>query len=246
MFIDTHCHLGDFENLDKTITDANTAGVEILVYAGADEKNVPHQIETVTKYKNVFCTIGIHPEFANIKPNYEQLLNHTKIIGIGEIGLDYHYGLENKSEQIELFIKQIEIAKNAKLPIAIHTRDAENDTADILYKNDIGGVMHCFTGSWEFAKKMLDRGFYFSASGILTFKNAEDLRETFKKIPNDKIVIETDSPYCAPIPYRGKQCEPAMIVETAKILGEIKNIEMVEFQEILYDNTIRLYPKMKQ
>ena len=129
------------------------------------------------------------------------------------------------------------------MPVAIHTRDAEDDTKNIL-TNKYHGVMHCFTSNWDLAEYALSRGFYFSASGILTFKNSESIRETFAKIPLDRIVIETDSPYCAPVPYRGKICEPFMVVETAKVLAQIKNLQIEELEKILLKNTKKLYPKM--
>ena len=129
------------------------------------------------------------------------------------------------------------------MPVAIHTRDAEEDTASIL-TDKYFGVMHCFTSSWDLAKTMLDRGFYFSASGILTFKNAESVRETFAKIPMDRIVVETDSPYCAPVPYRGKICEPAFVIETARALAQIKNLQIDELEKILFENTKCLYKKI--
>lgn len=245
MFIDTHCHLTDryTNDTDAIIARAIAADVDILICACAEPEDFAPAIELSEKYKNVFCTIGIHPERINEKPNYEKLLSHPRVVGVGEIGLDYHYNIEHKNQQIELFQKQIEIAKCAKLPIAVHTREAEDDTANIL-DGSVGGVMHCFTSSWEFAKKMLDRGFYFSASGIITFKNSEELRETFAKIPIDRIVIETDAPYCAPVPYRGKQCEPAMIIETAKVLAKIKGIELSDLETIFINNTKKLYPKL--
>ena len=130
------------------------------------------------------------------------------------------------------------------MPVAIHTRDAEDDTAAIL--TGVRGVMHCFTSGWSLAKTMLDRGFFFSASGILTFKNAADIRETFAKIPIDRIVIETDAPFCAPVPHRGKTCEPFMVVETARVLAEIKNLQIDELETILERNTLELYPKIKK
>ena len=144
--------------------------------------------------------------------------------------------------QIKLFEQQLELAKKHGLPVAIHTRDAEDDTATIL-DGDVRGVMHCFTSSWNLAKIMLDRGFYFSASGILTFKNAAEIRETFAKIPIDRIVIETDSPYCAPVPHRGKVCEPAFVIETARVLAEIQNLQLDKLASILVQNTKQLYPK---
>ena len=192
-------------------------------------------------------TTGIHPEYAGTNPREfltPDVLAHPRVVGIGEIGLDYHGGADDRAAQIKLFEEQLEIARNADLPVAIHTRDAESDTADIL--KNARGVMHCFTSSWDLARVMLDRGFYFSASGILTFKNAADVRETFEKIPTDRIVIETDAPYCAPVPYRGKVCEPFMVCETAKVLAEIKHLQMNELESILEQNTLNLYPKIKQ
>ena len=173
----------------------------------------------------------------------DTVMTNPRVVGVGEIGLDYHYGSDNRTEQIKLFEQQLEIAKKYALPVAIHTREAEEDTAAIL-TGDVGGVMHCFTSSWDLAKKMLDRGFMFSASGILTFKNATEVRETFEKIPLDRLVIETDAPYCAPVPYRGKTCEPAMVIETARVLAQIKNISTDELAEKLTDNVKRLYPKI--
>ena len=128
--------------------------------------------------------------------------------------------------------------------MAIHTREAEEDTAAIL-TGDVGGVMHCFTSSWNLAKTMLDRGFMFSASGILTFKNAGEIRETFAKIPLDRIVIETDAPYCAPVPYRGKVCEPAMVIETARVLAQVKGVSLEQLETLLTENVKRLYPKIE-
>lgn len=245
MLIDTHCHLTDryTDGTDAIIARALDAGVGALICATAEPEDFAPAIALTEKYKNVFCTIGIHPERLNEKPDYEKLLSHPRIVGVGEIGLDYHYNRDNKNQQIELFRTQIEIARHAKLPIALHTREAEADTAQIL-DGSVGGVMHCFTSSWDLAKKMLDRGFYFSASGIITFRNSDELRETFAKIPNDRIVIETDAPYCSPIPYRGKQCQPAMVVETAKVLATIKGIELSDLETILINNTKKLYPKL--
>ena len=247
MFIDTHCHLTDEYDggLNAVLERARNAGVGALICATANPDDFQSALNIAATHNNIFVTIGIHPEYIGAKPQdllTDDILNHPRVIGIGEIGLDYHYDTENHKQQIELFESQLQIAYEHNLPVAIHTRDAESDTAAIL-TDKYRGVMHCFTSSWELAKIMLDRGFYFSASGIITFKNAESVRETFAKIPNDRIVIETDSPYCAPIPYRGKTCEPAMIVETAKILATIKNLQLSELETILFENTTRLYPK---
>ncbi len=251
MFIDTHCHLTDKYNDNSNSSDiiarANNAGVGVMICPTANPDDIPDALNLADTHNNIFCTIGIHPEYAPIDAEMyltESVMQHPRVVGVGEIGLDFHWGDKKRKEQIELFLQQLDIAKKYALPVAIHTRDAEHDTAEIL-TGDVGGVMHCFTSSWDLAKKMLDRGFFFSASGILTFKNAEDIRETFAKIPNDRIVIETDAPYCAPVPYRGKVCEPAMVVQTAKVLAEIKNLPLGDLEVILAENVKKLYPKIK-
>ena len=249
MFIDTHCHLTDKydDGVDAVITRAKNLNVGAMICATAEGTDINNALKIADSYDNIFVTIGIHPEHTDLNPYdfiTDNILNHNRVVGVGEIGLDYHYNSQNRDVQIELFEKQIEIATKHKLPVAIHTRDAENDTIEILKKHpDVCGVLHCFTSNWELAKFALNRGFYFSASGILTFKNSESVRETFSKIPNDKIVIETDSPYCAPVPYRGKICEPAFVIETAKCLAQIKNLQLTDLESILFENTQRLYPK---
>lgn len=249
MFIDTHCHLTDnyiSGNLNDVIDRAVTAGVDTLICPSADPNDITNAIKIAETHSNVYATVGIHPEYtATDASEYltKSILTHPRVIGIGEIGLDYHNGSENRNAQIKLFEQQLNLARQYDLPVAIHTRDAEEDTAAILTGN-IRGVMHCFTSSWELAKKMLDKGFFFSASGILTFKNAEDVRETFSKIPVDRIVIETDSPYCAPVPYRGKTCEPAFVIETAKVLASIKKLSLQEISQTLRKNTYALYDRM--
>lgn len=249
MFIDTHCHLTDnyiSGDLQDVVNRAKDAGVTTLICPTANPKDIPNALAISQKYSNIFVTTGIHPEYpdadtaTSLTPD---VLGNSKVVGIGEIGLDYHFGKENRDKQIKLFEEQLDLAKKYNLPVAIHTRDAEEDTAAIL-TSDYRGVMHCFTSSWGLAKIMLDRGFFFSASGILTFKNAEEIRDTFSKIPVDRLVVETDSPYCAPVPYRGKTCEPAFVVETAKMLAQIKNIQLDKLAEILAENTKRLYPKI--
>ena len=249
MFIDTHCHLTDEYDggVDALISRAKDNGVDAMICATAEGYDIKPALKIAETHNNIFVTCGIHPEHSDLNPNdflHQEILNHPRVIGVGEIGLDYHYNTETRDAQIKLFETQLEIAHKYDLPVAIHTRDADEDTAAIL-TDKYHGVMHCFTSSWDLAKTMLDRGFYFSASGILTFKNAESIRETFAKIPMDRIVIETDSPYCAPVPYRGKVCEPAFVIETARVLAQIKNLQMDELEGILIKNTQRLYPKCR-
>ncbi len=254
MLLDTHCHLTyDIDKdggVDAVIARARAAGVDYIICPTADPEDIPAAIKLAEKYDNVFATIGIHPEYAGTRAaDYitDEILAHPRVLGVGEIGLDYHEMAANtRNAQIKLFTEQLEMARRAGLPVAIHTRDAEDDTAAVLAEfPEIGGVMHCFTSGWGLAKKMLDRGFFFSASGIITFKNAGEIRDVFIKIPADRIVVETDSPYCAPVPYRGKVCEPAFVVETARVVADIKNIPFEKFCDIVVENTKRLYPKIK-
>ena len=248
MFIDTHCHLTDnymSGDLNDVLARAAAADVGIIICPTANPADIANAIKIAETHDNIFATIGIHPEYAGmdaVQYLTDTVLKNPRVVGVGEIGLDYHGGNENRMAQIKLFEQQLELAKKHGLPVAIHTRDAEDDTATIL-DGDVRGVMHCFTSSWNLAKIMLDRGFYFSASGILTFKNAAEIRETFAKIPIDRIVIETDSPYCAPVPHRGKVCEPAFVIETARVLAEIQNLQLDKLASILVQNTKQLYPK---
>ena len=251
MFTDTHCHLTDDycsgDELDKVIERAHAENVGRLICATANPTDIMPSIKIAESHNNIFVTTGIHPEYAGVDAREyltDDVLSHDKVIGIGEIGLDYHERDDNRDAQIKLFQQQLEIAREHNLPVAIHTRDADDDTVAIL--TNARGVMHCFTSGWNLANTMLNRGFYFSASGILTFKNAAEIRETFAKIPIDRIVIETDAPFCAPVPYRGKTCEPYMITQTARVLAEIKNLQIDELETILEQNTLNLYPKIKQ
>lgn len=251
MFIDTHCHLTDSYvsgDLDVVLHRARECGVGMMICPTADPADIADALKIADTHNDIFATIGIHPEYAGVDASQYltgTVLSHPRVVGVGEIGLDYHGGDENRNAQITLFEQQLDIARRAGLPVAIHTRDAEDDTAAIL-TGKTRGVMHCFTSSWDLAKKMLDRGFYFSASGILTFKNAAEVRETFGKIPNDRIVIETDSPYCAPVPHRGATCEPAFVVDTARVLADIKGLQLDELETILEQNTKSLYPKCQE
>ncbi|MDR2685802.1 MAG: TatD family hydrolase [Rickettsiales bacterium] len=252
MLIDTHCHLGMMtdNSPDNIVADAESAGVGALIYCAADPDCAPKILEAVDRFDNVFGMLGLHPEHADKNSTFplstfqSQLLN-PKIVGVGEIGLDYHYEGYDKSAQRALFESQLELAKSANLPIAVHSRDAEDDTYDILKNYDIRGTMHCFGGSYDFAKKMLDLGFYISASGIITFKNAEALRDVFRQIPLDRLLVETDAPYCSPVPHRGETCRPAFVVETAKCFATMYNKSFEEMSEILTRNTLNLYTKMR-
>lgn len=254
MLIDTHCHLTyDYSSVggvDAVIARATAVGVKYIICPTADPIDILPAVKLANEHDNIFATIGIHPELIGANPaDYitDEILANPKVLAVGEIGLDYHeMGADTRNAQIELFERQLDMARRAELPVAIHTREAEGDTFDILsHYSDVRGVMHCFTSSYDLARKMLDRGYYFSASGILTFKNAAEIRETFAQIPLDRLVVETDSPYCAPVPNRGKICEPAYVVDTTRVLAEIKKVPFEKMCDIVMENVKKLYPKIK-
>lgn len=253
--IDSHCHLGidNFkEDIEGILKRAQRAGITKILTVACEYNQINDLLSMIQNHENVFGAFGIHPENASLF-DYEKTVEvfkvHPEITALGEIGLDYYYNADTKEIQLSVFKKQIEIAAQQKKPIIIHTRDADEDTEKILktaYKNNLlseGGVLHCFTGSEELAKTALDIGFYISASGIITFKNSNNLRETFKKIPIENLLIETDSPYLAPVPYRGEQNEPAYVAETLKILSEIKEVDVEKMEEITSQNFNRLFLK---
>lgn len=250
--IDSHCHLGidDFkENTENLLENAKRAGVSHILTVACDYVHIDDLLEMM-KYQNVLGAFGIHPEnVAHFDADkvYTLFKNYPQITALGEIGLDYYYNLDTKEIQKEAFEKQIEIASLVKKPIIIHSRDANEDTSSILkkaFKNNMlnsRGVLHCFTGSYELAKEAIDMGLYISASGVITFKNANNLREIFKKIPLESILIETDSPYLAPNPFRGKRNEPAYVVETLKALSILKGVDLEIAEETTSKNFFNLF-----
>ncbi len=254
MIVDSHCHL-DYEplinNLTEVLNRAKKAGVGCFLTICTKDESFNKIIEIVNKNNNVYGTYGIHPHEAK---NYKDLsaeniknksISNDKIIGIGESGLDFYYNHSDKSQQIGCFLKHIEASQVTSKALVVHTRNAEKDTLDILrseIKNKRFNVlMHCFTGSKEFAHKLLDLGCYFSASGIITFKKTNDLRDTFFSIPNDRILIETDSPYLSPDPMRGKVNEPCNIVHTLKFMSKIKNETEETVKKFTTKNFFKLF-----
>jgi TatD DNase family protein len=250
--IDSHCHL-DHETLlndiENVILRSKEVGVTKLLTICTTSESFLKIKKILKKDKSIFGSYGIHPHETEqniISKNdiIENINQNEKIIGIGETGLDFFYNHSNKKRQIESFNEHIQAAIELKKPLIIHSRNAEKETFDILnrYKNfNLKILMHCFTGSLEFSKKLLTLGSYFSASGIITFKNSNDLRETFKSIPLDKLLIETDSPFLAPIPNRGKKNEPSYIKYTAVKLSEIKNITFNDIEKFTTNNFDNLF-----
>ena len=250
--IDSHCHLdheplcSDLENVIKRSKDI---GVKKLLTISTSVESFSRVKEIVNKDDIIFGTIGIHPHEADknkIDSEFfiKNLSENKKIIGIGETGLDFYYDNSNRDKQIESFKIHIEAALKANIPLIIHSRNAEEKTFDILneYKKEkLKILMHCFTGSQKFAEQLLEFNSYFSASGIITFKNSVELQKTFKFLPLDKVLIETDSPFLAPVPKRGKKNEPSFIDFTATKLAEIKGIKKSEIIKITSDNFNNLF-----
>ncbi len=250
--IDSHCHLDHeplFENIDEILKRSKEVGIEKLLTICTTLKSFEKIKLLVEKDDIIYGTYGIHPhEAKNDKITsgliVDQVKQTKKIIGVGETGLDFYYNYSDKDEQIISFEKHIEASIKLKIPLIVHSRSAETETLEIFNKykdNNLKILMHCFTGSKKFAENLLSMGAYFSASGIITFKNSLELQDTFKFIPSEKVLIETDSPYLAPVPNRGKKNEPSFVKYTAQKLSEIKNISNTELIKITTDNFNRLF-----
>ena len=250
--IDSHCHLDHeplFSDLSNIIKRSKDVGIEKLLTISTSFDSFSKIKEIVKQDEIIYGTIGIHPhesekDIIKLDEIIKNFQENDKIIGIGETGLDFYYNNSDKEKQISSFIRHIEASIKTKAPLIIHSRNAEKETYDILndYKDkNLKILMHCFTGSKKFSEKLLMLNAYFSASGIITFKNANELQDTFKSLPLDKILIETDSPFLAPVPNRGKKNEPSFIDFTATKLAEIKEISKSELIEITTSNFNKLF-----
>lgn len=246
MLIDTHCHLNYDYDGGKTPTDlvreAEANGVGTLITIATDHTNFETVQKISEQFPNVYHTIGVHPHEASlvtpeILDSMRAFLTHPKCVAVGEIGLDYYYEHSDREKQKQECQAQLEIAIETRKPVVIHSRDGEEDLLPMLTsyaRRQKGasslGVIHCFTGTREFGQACLDLGFYISISGILTFKNSESLRQTVKSFPLDRLLVETDSPFLAPAPLRGKKCEPYMVKHTALKLAELMNVSFAELE----------------
>ena len=250
--IDSHCHLDHeplYENLDSVILKSKESGIDKLLTICTTLDSFDKIKNIVKKDPIIFGTYGIHPHETEVnivkkETIIKNAMDNERIIGVGETGLDFFYNHSNKQRQIDSFKVHIEAAIILKMPIIIHSRNAEDETYNILksFNNtNLKILMHCFTGSFEFSKKLLDLNAFFSASGIITFKNSVDLQKTFKTIPLDKLLIETDSPFLAPIPMRGKQNQPSFIKYTLEKLATIKDITSNSMDEITTSNFNKLF-----
>ena len=250
--IDSHCHLDRepiYSSLDKVLLRSKNVGIEKLLTICTSDENFKIVLDLVDKDSMIFGTYGIHPHEVDnfvIEKNdiIQKLHAHSKIIGVGETGLDFYYNNSKEDLQIESFENHIKASIETNLPLIVHSRNAENQTFELLnkYKNEnLKILMHCFTGSPQFAEKLLVMNSYFSASGIITFKNSNNLQNTFKNIPNDRLLIETDSPFLAPGPHRGKKNEPSFILSTLEKLSKLKNLSTKSLSDITTSNFNRLF-----
>lgn len=252
MLFDTHVHLNDAqfeEDLEEVIRRAQSAGVKNMTVVGFDRKTIERALELVEEYDFLYASVGWHPVDAiDMKEEdlvwIEELAAHPKVVALGEMGLDYHWDKSPKDIQQEVFRKQIRLAKKLKMPIIIHNRDAAQDIVNILKEeeaSEVGGIMHCFSGSVEIAKECMEMNFYISLGGPVTFKNAKKPKEVAQEVPMDRLLIETDCPYLAPHPNRGKRNEPAFVRLVAEQIAELKGISLEELAEATTRNAKKVF-----
>ena len=250
---DIHCHLDMLEDSPEvTLQKAKAVGVSKLITIGTEPSDHDFVLKTAKQfYPDVYCTLGVHPHQGavynqEVADFLQKNLSEREVVAIGEIGLDYYYKNCDPEAQKKAFSEQLEIACAAGLPVEIHTRDAEQDTVDILqnFRGRVRGVIHCFTGTSWLANKCLDLGMNISISGVVTFKNAEDLRQTVKSLPLDRFHVETDAPFLAPVPLRGQKNTPANVVHTAKFVAQLLGISDLELSQRTCENTRQVFSKI--
>jgi len=256
--VDSHCHLnyeGLAERQDEVLANARARGVSAFLNISTRRSEWNDIISVAERNADVWATVGVHPHEADAHPDLGsaalvEAANHPRVIAIGECGLDYYYDKSDRSAQRDRFRAHIDAARASGLPLVVHTREAEADTADMLgdavKEGGVTGVLHCFTGSADLARKGLDLGFFVSLSGIVTFKNARDLQEIAKWLPLDRMLVETDSPFLAPVPHRGKTCEPAFVADTAAFVADLRGDAPEALADATTANFYRLFSKTAQ
>ena len=258
MFTDSHCHINsaDFaDDLEETVQRAREMRVNYILDVCDDIADMPRLLDFCAKHKQIYTTAGVHPELADKYPDFsaEQILEQAKspyVVGVGECGLDYYYNADIKEQQLKVLAEHIKAAQISGLPLIIHNRESDDDMMTLLgeayKKQKFKGELHCFSSSEKLLEFALSIGFYISASGIITFKKSEELRQMFKNVPDDRLLIETDSPYLAPVPHRGQRNEPAFVVNTAQVLAELKNMAVADLAELTTNNFLALFDKVKK
>lgn len=256
MLIDSHCHLnykGLVEEQAAVLERARAVGVEAMLNISTREREWDDVLATAEREGDVWATVGIHPHEADEHPHVDtakllERAKHPRIVGIGETGLDYYYDHSDREQQKRSFRAHIAAARETGLPLIVHTREAEEDTIAIMTeemgKGAYKGVIHCFTASGDFADKAMALGFYISISGIVTFRNAKDLQETAARLPRERLLIETDSPFLAPVPHRGKPCEPAFVADTAAFLANLRGESVEDLGDYTAANFHALFDKI--
>lgn len=245
--IDSHCHLEMFENKEEIIRRAQQAGVNTIITISSDPESIDESIKIAEEHPSVYAALGIHPHEATkldekILQDIFSKSRHPKVIAIGEIGLDYHYKHSPRDVQIRAFELQLSLAKEIGLPVVVHSREAFEDTFSILKESGIkNGVMHCYSGNLSQAKKFIELGFFISISGVVTFKNASKIKEVASYVPDDNLIIETDAPYLAPEPMRGKKNEPAFLIYIAEELAKLRGVTLEDIDRITTVNAMRLF-----
>jgi TatD DNase family protein len=259
MLVDSHCHLDRLNlepyngDLTAAIEAAHARGIQQMLCIGISLSNIQDVIDIAQRYPRVLASVGVHPcDVQAGMADASQLLawaEQPKVVALGETGLDYHYETESKALQQESFILHLEVGGKAGLPIVVHTRDAREDTLALIKAHgnlEHAGVLHCFTEDWDMAKRALDLNYYISISGIVTFKNAEQIRDVVRKMPLDRLLVETDSPYLAPVPYRGKPNEPKYVREVAEFIAEVRGLAFEELAQKTTENFYQLFKKAPQ
>ena len=243
MFCDTHCHVLSeyYDDIDEILKNAKEAGVSRVINAAYNLESSKEVMALIKKYPEMYGVVGLHPE--NIEEDFDYTIFDNldkKIVGIGEIGLDYHYTKDNKDKQIEVFERQLDIAEKLNLPVVIHSREAAGDTLEILKRHHNFGVIHSYSGSLEMAREYIKLGFVLGVNGVVTFKNC-NLKDTLKNIDMNSIVLETDSPYLTPVPFRGTQNNPGKMMNTARFVADIYEVPLSELAEITNQNIKRIF-----
>lgn len=251
MLVDSHCHL-DFPDLANRLPDvlarmqANNVGCAVCI--GVNLEDYPKVLALAEAEERLFATVGVHPEYTDVEEPSEEMLvalaRHHKVIAIGETGLDYYWQKDKPEWQRARFRTHIQAAKRVGKPLVIHTRESAADTLRLMQEegaDEVGGVMHCFSENWEIARQALDLGFYLSFSGIVTFKNASIVKEVAQQCPLDRMLVETDSPYLAPAPYRGKPNEPSYVLHVAEEIARLRSLSLEDVSQATTDNFFRLF-----
>lgn len=250
--IDSHCHLNYLDDPESALAAARASGVAACVCIGVDEKGWPDVAAMADAHADVFATAGVHPDaavpVADAATWLPTALAHSRIVAVGETGLDYSQDPDTLTirTQRDSFAWQLELARERTLPVVVHTRDARDDTLAIIREApDVIGVLHCFTETWDMAEAALERGYYISMSGIVTFKNAAQVQEVARRVPADRLLVETDAPWLAPVPHRGKPNQPAFVADTAAFVAQLRDCELAELKRQTSANVLRLFSRMQ-